>query len=188
VCLGLAATATQTAARLSRFLPCDLNISFTNSTTTEIGMMIEPATASGWGIAALRWLQELPATIKAWRRSSRYPAVSIVPQRDWYHEAKQSDGTIATQVTLDCLITNGSEDCGLLIPRVECHVRGFGTVKGVCTTEQVSPSASSPTRFIFHFSRALNRPRGCAIILFDQFGKKHKKRITLNHGRPHDPI
>ncbi len=38
---------------------------------------------------------------------------------------------------------------------------------------------SAETRFIFHFSRALNNPRGCTVILTDQFGHKHKQWIRL---------
>jgi hypothetical protein len=151
--------------------------------------MIDPAAAPAWGIAALKWLRELPETIRAWGRSNRYPAVTIVPQRQLYHEITRFDGsTIGTDLILDCLITNGSEDRSLLIPRLECHVHGFGTVKGVGLVVEIPPGHSSHEQLIFGFSRALNKPRGCTIILFDQFAKKHRKWIKLHYGGPADPI
>jgi hypothetical protein len=71
--------------------------------------MIDFTIASGWGLTALKWLRELPETVTVWGKfRRRHPAVSIVPHRNpMYHEATQPDGTIATQIMLDCLVTNG---------------------------------------------------------------------------------
>jgi hypothetical protein len=142
--------------------------------------MVDFAVVSGWGLAVLKWLRELPETVKIWRQFRRgHPAISIVPRRNpMYDEATQPDGTIATQIVLDCLITNGRDARLLLIPRAECHVRWCGTVQeAIPALEQIPPRHSVERRLVFHFSRALNKPRGCTVILYDQFGKKHKKRI-----------
>jgi hypothetical protein len=144
--------------------------------------VIEPATASGWGLAILKWLRELPETIKAW--SGRYPTVSIVPQDEFYNEdtLRHPD---ASRLTLDCLVTNGSEAHALMIALVECHVRGVGTVKGSSsTTKLIPPMQSLKVRFVFEFSRHLTNPRGCKIILCDQFGQKHSKWVTLKYRGP----
>ena len=152
--------------------------------------MIDPVITSPWGLAVLKWLKELPETIKAWGPfRHRHLAVSIVPQQNpIYHEAAQADGTIVTQIVLECLITNGLEDCSLRIGRAECHVRLCGTVRGIPCLEKVPPGCSAEGRFFFYFLRALNQPRGCTLVLFDQFGNKHKKWIRLQHGKPHDPF
>jgi len=105
-----------------------------------------------------------------------------------YSESTQPDGTIVTQIVLDCIVTNGREDRSLLIARAECHVRWCGTVQGLPIVEEILLKRSAETRFIFHFSRALNNPRGCTVILTDQFGHKHKQWIRLHYGRPHDPF
>jgi hypothetical protein len=107
-----------------------------------------------------------------------------------YSESKQPDGTIVTQVVLDCLVTNGREDRSLLIARTECHVRSHGTVQGlpIPISEEILLKRTAEMRFIFHFSCALNNPRGFTVILTDQFGRKHKQWIRLHYGRQHDPF
>jgi hypothetical protein len=80
------------------------------------------------------------------------------------------------------------DDRSLLIARTECYVRRFGTVQGIFVPQKIAPRHSAEERFLFMFSRALNKPHGCTMILFDQFGKKHKKWIRLHYGKPHDPF
>ncbi len=102
-------------------------------------MSIDPTIASQWGLTALKWLREIPETVKSWGQSRpRYPAVSIVPVRHpMYSESTQPDGTIVTQIVLDCIVTNGREDRSLLIARAECHVRWCGTVQGLPIVEEI---------------------------------------------------
>jgi hypothetical protein len=153
---------------------------------------MDPVTVSQWGLTALKWLREIPETVKSWGQSRpRYPAVSVVPvQHPMYSESAQPDGTIVTQIMMDCLVTNGREDHSLLIARTECHVRSHGTVQGlpIPIGEEILLKRSAEMRFIFHFSRALNNPRGFTVILTDQFGHKHKQWIRLHYGRPYDPF
>jgi hypothetical protein len=149
--------------------------------------MVDPLSASNWGLAILKWVKELPV-IRGWLRPRAYPAVSIVAQRTMYGEAQQNDGAIVSQIALDCLITNGLEDRALIVARSECYVRRHGTVQGIAIADAIQPRCSAEVRFVFAFSRSLDKPHRCRIILFDQFGKVHKKWIRLQHGRMHDPF
>jgi hypothetical protein len=151
--------------------------------------MVDPLVASQWGLAALNWLRALPETIRAWRPQRRQRiSVSLVPQRTAYHEATQPDGSVVTLIALNYLVTNGSEERALLIPRIECHVRRCGTVQGLGMVEKLPPRHASEAQLMFHFSGALNKPTGCTVSLFDQFGSKHATWIRLHYGRPHDPF
>jgi hypothetical protein len=153
--------------------------------------MIDFTIVSGWGLTALKWLRELPDTVKVLGKfRGGHPFVSIVPYRNpMYHEATQPDGTTVTQIAIDCLITNGRDARSLIIPRVECHVRWRGTVQeAIPDLQKIPPRSSAERRLIFHFSKALNKPHGCTMILYDQFGKRHRKWIRLHYGRPHDPF
>jgi len=62
--------------------------------------MVDPLIASQWGLTVLKWLREIPETVRAWLPFSHRPsaAVSVVPQRTMYHETPQADGTITTQI------------------------------------------------------------------------------------------
>src|SRR5258708_13777212 len=104
-----------------------------------MSMVFDPVTTS---LTVFKWFRELPETIKAWKQfRPRYPAVSIVRRQNaMYHEATQTDGTIVTQIMLDCLITNGLEDRWLLVARTECHVRWRGTVVGIPVAEKLPPT------------------------------------------------
>ena len=150
--------------------------------------MVDPATVSSWGLTILKWAKELPIVSGLLKPRSRYPGVSIVPKQTMYGEAKQNDGSIATQIEVDCLVTNGSEDRSLIIARSECYVRGFGTVQGIFVADAIPPRHSAEIRFRFAFSSGLGKPHRCQLILFDQFAKRHKQWVRLHHGRPHDPI
>jgi hypothetical protein len=151
--------------------------------------MTDPINPVATSLAVLNWLKGLPETIKAWRQfRRRYPRISIVPRHTMYHEVAQPDGTIVTQIVLDCVITNGLEDRSLLIVRAECHVWRRGTVQGLSTLERIQPRHSAEGRFMFHFPSALNKPRHCTLILFDQWEHKKKKWIRLHQGMPYDPF
>ncbi len=150
--------------------------------------MVDPATVSNWGLMILKWAKELPIISGLLKPRSRYPDVSIVPKRTMHGEAKQNDGSIATQIEVDCLVTNGSEDRSLIIARSECYVRGFGTVQGIFVADAIPPRHSAEIGFMFAFSSGLGKPHRCQLILFDQFAKRHKQWVRLHHGRPHDPI
>ena len=145
--------------------------------------MVDPATVSNWGLMILKWAKELPIISGLLKPRSRYPDVSIVPQRTMYGEAKQD-----THIAVDCLVTNGSEDRSLIIARSECYVRGYGTVQGIFVADAIPPRHSAEIRFMFAFSSGLGKPHRCQLILFDQFGKRHKQWVRLHHGRPHDPF
>jgi len=150
--------------------------------------MVDPATVSNWGLMILKWAKELPIISGLLKPRSRYPDVSIVPKRTMHGEAKQNDGSIATQIAVDCLGTNGAEDRSLIIARSECYVWRHGTVQGMFVADAIPPRHSAELRFAFLFSSSLGKPRRCRMILVDQFGKRHTKWVRLHHGRPHDPF
>jgi hypothetical protein len=150
--------------------------------------MVDPATVSNWALTILKWVKELPIISGLLKPRSLYPDVSIVPKRTMYHEATQKDGSIVTQIEMDCLVTNGSEDRSLIIARSECYVWRYGTVQGVVFANAIPPRDSAEVRFVFLFSKSLGKPRRCKMLLLDQFDKRHTKWVRLHYGRPHDPF